>query len=86
MSDITLKQKKLLEPYGQAFATLGQQIRNLSDEDAAELLKACYATSTTNCWCCTFDAAQWLQRELRREIYRRKQTEESRAANREVVS
>jgi hypothetical protein len=79
MCEITQHQQRLLEPYAQAFAAMGQQVRSLSDEDAAALLNACYAASVTNCWCCAFDAAQWLQRELRREIAHRRRMAEQQA-------
>ena len=73
MSEITSEQKKLLEPFGKIFADMDQQVRAMNDEDLQEMLKACYATSVTNCWCCSFEAAQHLQREIRREQHQRKQ-------------
>ena len=68
MTDMTLEQKALLEPYGKIFADMGQTIRKAPDDALKTLLNACYAASATNCWCCSFDAAQWLQREIRREL------------------
>jgi hypothetical protein len=61
MTEITQEQQKMLEPFGMAFAAMGHQVREMSDETLREMLQACYVTSTTNCWCCTFEAAKWLQ-------------------------
>ncbi len=80
MSKMTLDQKKLLEPFGKIFADMGQSVRAMSDETLREHLQACYMASMTNCWCCAFDAAQWLQQELRREQHSRKQRAEHLAA------
>lgn len=71
MTEITQEQQKMLEPFGMAFATMGQQVRAMPDDTLRDMLQACYVASATNCWCCTFDAAQWLQRELRREKHHR---------------
>ena len=73
MNDITLEQKKLLEPFGKIFADIDQQVRAMNDEELQEALAACYAASFTNCWCFTFAAAQHLQRDIRREQHQRKQ-------------
>jgi hypothetical protein len=73
MVDITMEQKNLLEPFGKIFAGMDQQVLAMSDEDLQEMLKACYATSVINCWCCSFEAAQHLQRRIRREQHQRKQ-------------
>lgn len=73
MTEITQHQQKLLEPFGRIFADMGARIRAMPDEEMREMLQACYVASATNCWCCTFDAAQWLQRELRRETHHRAQ-------------
>ena len=73
MSEMTLEQKKLLEPFGRIFADMDAQVRTMSDEGLKQALEACYAASVTNCWCWTFSAAQHLQREIRTEIHQRKQ-------------
>lgn len=77
MTDITEEQQKLLEPYGKIFADLRQTIRRAPDDNLKALLRACYAASVTNCWCCSFDAAQWLQREIRRELGHRERMAKS---------
>jgi hypothetical protein len=70
---MTLEQKQLLEPFGKMFADMDFMVRAMSDETLKQALAACYAASVTNCWCCTFAAAQYLQREIRTEIHQRKQ-------------
>lgn len=71
MADITQEQQKMLEPFGQIFAGMGKRVREMPDDELRAMLQACYVASTTNCWACTFDAAQWLQKELRRESHHR---------------
>ena len=73
MSEMTLEQKKLLEPFGEMFFTMNQQVRAMDDETLLKAITACYSASVTNCWCCTFDAAQYLQREIRTELHQREQ-------------
>jgi hypothetical protein len=77
MSKITMEQKKLLEPFGNVFADMGRQVRALSDEDLQEMFDACYATTVTNCWCCTWDASRYLLNEVRGELLQRKQRAEA---------
>jgi hypothetical protein len=72
MTDITSAHKEMLEPFGRIFLGMDQQVRSMSDEVLQEMLEACEATSETNCWCCTFDAAKYLKVEIRREINWRK--------------
>lgn len=73
---MTLEQKRLLEPFGNIFADMDAQVRAMSDDVLQQALDACNAASWTNCWCCTFAAAQYLQKEIRTEIYQRKQRAE----------
>lgn len=74
---MTQEQKALLKPFGNVFHEIAQQILAMSDDDLAKLLKAADATSTTNCWCCSFEAAQFLKKEIRIEVYQRKQRAEA---------
>lgn len=67
----TLQQKNLLEPFGKIFSEMDQKIRSMTDEKLNELLSACYAMSVTNCWYCSYSAAQYLQGEIRRELRHR---------------
>lgn len=73
MSDMTLEQKALLEPFANLFAGMDNAVREMTDEQLKAALAACCAASTTNCWCFTFHAAQHLQREIRTEINQRGQ-------------
>lgn len=73
MSEMTLEQKRILEPFGKIFAQMDGMVRDMTDDDLKAMLAACYATSVTNCWCCTFDAAKHLQKEIRSEMYQREQ-------------
>jgi hypothetical protein len=73
MSQMTLEQKKLLEPFGCIFSEISLQVRGLDTDALQKMLDACDAASATNCWCFTFEAAQYLQREVRRQIHQRRQ-------------
>jgi hypothetical protein len=74
---MTPDQKKRLEPFANLFAQIGAGVEAMSDEDLLGLLDACYATSKTNCWCCTFYAAQYLPREIHSEMAQRKRRAEA---------
>jgi hypothetical protein len=62
--DMTLQQKKMLEPFGRAFGDMWQRIRSLPDDELDKMLVAMNSVSTTNCWCCTYAAAQALRPEV----------------------
>lgn len=63
---MTLAQKALLEPFANILDDWEQQIGNLSDANLVALRSACAAASYTNCWACSFHAAQVIFPMIRR--------------------
>lgn len=70
---MTEEQKRVLEPFAQTFADIGAQIREMPDDELRDLAQASYSASMTNCWSCTFRAAQYLVQEIRSEMGQREQ-------------
>jgi hypothetical protein len=62
--NMTPEQKTLLEPFGAVLHNWDQQLAEMTPEEFAEIEMACKVVSMTNCWCCTFEAAQILQRRI----------------------
>jgi hypothetical protein len=57
---MTDEQKKLLERHASHFADMASYVRECDPAELDELEAACRATSTTNCWWATYDAAKYL--------------------------
>jgi hypothetical protein len=73
VTEMTPKQMQILEPFAQTFAGIDAQVRALPDDELKDLAQASYSASMTNCWSCTFRAAQYLIREIRAEMSQREQ-------------
>lgn len=52
------EQKELLRPFAELYAAMDERLQTLTPDGLAELLRACEATSKTNCWAATYRAAQ----------------------------
>lgn len=76
---MTLDQQKQLEMFANLFARMDNTIQAMADGELQLVLKACQQASTTNCWCYTWDAAQYLLPKIRTEEYQRKQRAEAAA-------
>jgi len=68
---MTMEQKRRLEPFANILAEWDQQIINMNNDDLYTLKKAVKAASTTNCWACTYAAAQVLLPMIERSITHR---------------
>lgn len=81
-----------LEPFARVAATLYEQfnerIRAMPDTDLAALRESCQWASQTNCWCMTYEAAQWMLPHIRHEqsVRTAKEIEAAAALGREVTS
>jgi hypothetical protein len=79
MNRMTPRHRDLLESYGCIAAMLNERARQhveaMTDLRLAEFEDACKSASTTNVWCCAYEAAQWLlphvEVELRHRANRR---------------
>lgn len=61
------RHKKMLEPYSEQFGIIHSAVVNKTDNELEELAAACEAATTTNCWFGTYDAAQYVLRNIRIE-------------------
>lgn len=77
----TLKDRANLKPFGEVFWDITQRMIALSDADLSDLQKSAERASTTNSWCCSYAAAQFLLPEIKIEIYQRKQRANEAAIN-----
>lgn len=71
MADLTPAHRDLLNPFGEIFGKMDEQIFDMSDADLKALSQAVNAVNTRNCWCMIYDAAQWLRGEIDGEFLRR---------------
>lgn len=55
------EQKLILEPVAIVLAGINADLQEKLDEEILEMYDACEAVSRTNCWCFTYDAAQYLK-------------------------
>ena len=60
-----------LEVFGNIFHQMHRMICDLTDDELALLKRAAAKVTETNCWCCSYSAAQFLPREIDIEIYQR---------------
>ncbi len=60
--------KMLLEPFGIMFGGMTADLDDKSLDELRELLEACHKTTTTNCWCYAYEAAQYLKPILAQRI------------------
>lgn len=65
------EEREALKAFGEVFHEIDRAVARLSDDDLALLKRACSKVTETNCWCCSFDAAQHLPRVIDIEIYQR---------------
>ncbi len=80
MTEMTLEQRAMLEPHAEHYIAMARHVRHLSDDDLTALLAACYAASVTNCGWGEFQAAQYLQGEIRSEQLQRHRSAQRKAA------
>lgn len=73
---MTLEQKRLLEPYGELVLQMEQAMEKLSTDELEHLMAACAAATNANCWACSFRAVQMLLPSIRGSLSRRKFTRE----------
>lgn len=64
--------RELLNPYGEIFGKMNENIFEMPDDDLKALSKAVDAVDGGNCWCMIYDAAKWLRVQIDDEFARRK--------------
>ena len=70
--ELTERQVALLAPHAEHFHQMMAAVVHGSDQDLADLLEASELCGTTNCGWSSYEAAQYLKKEIGREQLRRK--------------
>jgi len=65
--------KTTLGPFAIVIGGMISNIEAMEDAELLELHDACLEPTTTNCWCCTYQAAktiaQWVDEEISRRLH-----------------
>jgi hypothetical protein len=72
MGRLKPEHRDLLNPFGEIFGGMNEQIFDMSQDDLEKLSAAADAVDTGNCWCMIYDAAKWLRVQIDDEFLRRK--------------
>lgn len=83
-----LKNREKLESVAMALAGIEAFLDEMDDEEIEALATVCNNASNTNCWCWTYQAAQYLKPELTRRLLLKRQREsdaEKASSNQSVV-